>query len=273
MVVHKKGFTLVEIIVVLVILAILAAILVPSMVGWIDKANQKKHIAECRVCVVAAQTLASEGYGETGAAGPVDPSAILALAQVKGAVDSVEIAADVTVRHLVYTAEDGVKVVYCSLGGCADCGNSDTYTVDGSAPGGGGGGGPTRQEQANQSFASLAAKFKKMQSEGTLNNGDSFDGVNAKTEGMSAKVMYDSLTDGERAFLDGTSWSIVRSGRGWRLYFTETNYGTEDASDIKVYKYDLDTGKYQYATEGTRIVSGKVKASGESWSVWSDTMD
>ena len=38
MVVHKKGFTLVEVIVVLVILAILAAILVPSMVGWIDKA-------------------------------------------------------------------------------------------------------------------------------------------------------------------------------------------------------------------------------------------
>lgn len=37
----KKGFTLVEIIVVLVILAILAAILVPSMVGWIDNAQAK----------------------------------------------------------------------------------------------------------------------------------------------------------------------------------------------------------------------------------------
>ena len=44
----KKGFTLVEIIVVLVILAILAAILIPSMVGYIDKANKKTAVVEAR---------------------------------------------------------------------------------------------------------------------------------------------------------------------------------------------------------------------------------
>ncbi|WP_249314274.1 prepilin-type N-terminal cleavage/methylation domain-containing protein [Gehongia tenuis] len=267
---NKKGFTLVEVIVVLVILAILAAILVPSMVGWIDKANQKKHIAECRVCVVAAQTLASEGYGAAGAAGAVDPAEVLALAQVEGAVDSVEIAADVTVRHLVYTAQDGVKVVYCGLGGCAECGNSDAYTVDGSVPGGGG---HTPQQTAGRTFSDLTAKFKQLQMDNKLNNSDSFDGVNAKTEGMSAKVMYDSLSAEQQAYLDGISWSIVKSGAGWRLYFTETNYGSGNASDIKVYKYDPDSGKYQYATKGTEIVAGKVKASGTSWSEWSDTMD
>ena len=37
---NKKGMTLVEVIVVLVILAILAAVLVPTMIGWIDKANE-----------------------------------------------------------------------------------------------------------------------------------------------------------------------------------------------------------------------------------------
>ncbi len=37
---NKKGFTLIETIVVLVILAVLAAILVPSLVGWIDRANE-----------------------------------------------------------------------------------------------------------------------------------------------------------------------------------------------------------------------------------------
>lgn len=37
---NKKGFTLVETIVVLVILTILAAILVPSLVGWINRANE-----------------------------------------------------------------------------------------------------------------------------------------------------------------------------------------------------------------------------------------
>lgn len=61
---NKKGFTLVELIVVLVILAILAALLIPALTGYIDKANQEKVIAECRMVVMAAQTEASELYGK-----------------------------------------------------------------------------------------------------------------------------------------------------------------------------------------------------------------
>ncbi len=62
----KKGFTLVEVIIVLVILAILAAILIPSLIGYIDKASEKASITECRNFVVAAQTIGSETYGENG---------------------------------------------------------------------------------------------------------------------------------------------------------------------------------------------------------------
>ncbi len=62
----KNGFTLVEVIIVLVILAILAAILIPSLVGYIDKANEKASIATCRSFVLAAQTIGSETYGEQG---------------------------------------------------------------------------------------------------------------------------------------------------------------------------------------------------------------
>ena len=58
---HKnKGFTLVELIVVLVILAILAALLVPALTGYIDKAKEKKIVAETRMVVMAVQTVASE---------------------------------------------------------------------------------------------------------------------------------------------------------------------------------------------------------------------
>lgn len=64
---NKKGFTLVELIVVLVILAILAALLVPALTGYIDKAKEKKVIAETRMVVMAVQTVASEAYGHLGA--------------------------------------------------------------------------------------------------------------------------------------------------------------------------------------------------------------
>ena len=60
----KKGFPLVELIVVLVILAILAALLVPALTGYIDKANNEKIIATTRQVVMAAQTEASEAYGK-----------------------------------------------------------------------------------------------------------------------------------------------------------------------------------------------------------------
>lgn len=62
----KKGFTLVELIVVLVILAILIALLIPSLTGYIEKANKKKILAEGRQVVMAAQTLASEEYNDAG---------------------------------------------------------------------------------------------------------------------------------------------------------------------------------------------------------------
>ena len=63
---RKKGFTLVELIVVLVILAILAALLVPALTGYINKAKEKQVVAETRLCVMAAQTLADEEYAKEG---------------------------------------------------------------------------------------------------------------------------------------------------------------------------------------------------------------
>lgn len=58
----KGGFTLVELIVVLVILAILAALLIPTLTGYINKAKEKKIIAETRMAVMAVQTMNSDYY-------------------------------------------------------------------------------------------------------------------------------------------------------------------------------------------------------------------
>ena len=56
---NKKGFTLIEIVIVIVIIAILAAMLVPNLVSWIDKAKLAtlKSEADTVKSVIAAKVV------------------------------------------------------------------------------------------------------------------------------------------------------------------------------------------------------------------------
>lgn len=52
---RKKGFTLIELIVVLVILAILVAAALPAMMGYVERARAAQHYAEMRAAVVSSK--------------------------------------------------------------------------------------------------------------------------------------------------------------------------------------------------------------------------
>lgn len=62
---NKKGFTLIEIIVVLIIMGILLAIAVPAILGYVGQAKDAQYLAEARGGYVAAQTITAKSAAKS----------------------------------------------------------------------------------------------------------------------------------------------------------------------------------------------------------------
>lgn len=129
---RNKGFTLVEMIVVIVIIGILLAILVPGMFKYIQKAKEQQAIVECHSVVTATQTLSYELYSndlfipDTFCTSE-NKKIILTDADVDGLINDIKFTLNsAQVSYLSYTTSSSITVVY-------DINNSSVYTImDGS---------------------------------------------------------------------------------------------------------------------------------------------
>lgn len=100
---NKKGFTLIEIIVVIVILAVLMAVAVPSVLKYLNEADNAKYISQARAVMQSAQTEVIKAYAPDKNLDSTEIGAISGL--VKSALDEDNVVVD---NVKVYTANPTV---------------------------------------------------------------------------------------------------------------------------------------------------------------------
>ena len=122
-----KGFTLVELIVVLVILTVLAAVIIPLMVGFSTDAKEKKYVEEAKSAMAAAETMLSDAYtnnllyipkrmrDQALTTSGLDSSTELTIFTVKSFIEADGTANTIssyTIAEALYKAKDGTYVYY-----------------------------------------------------------------------------------------------------------------------------------------------------------------
>ncbi|MEF9997703.1 MAG: type II secretion system protein [Lachnospiraceae bacterium] len=114
---HKstQGFTLIEVLMVLVIIGIMAAFLIPSFTGYITKQKEKEAKDECRIVVASSQRAYVNQYSKNAPTAQISTAEILSFADVNGTLYSNNIGFDETtlkITALTYQAENGLFVKY-----------------------------------------------------------------------------------------------------------------------------------------------------------------
>lgn len=141
---NYRGFSLVELIVVLVIMALLATALVPTMIGYIRQSRERDAVEQAERCVHTAQTIISTVYaaddcvyhssfaeddlvflGADNKFGlPSDEEAfaleVEKTAEVDGEVTDISVDSNLRICHLVFTSNRNRSIIEYD-------GNSYTY--------------------------------------------------------------------------------------------------------------------------------------------------
>ncbi len=122
----QKGFTLVELVVVIAIIGVLAAILVPSMLGYVAKSRLKSANSNAKT----AYNAVAEFIADEETKGSVEASI---LANAAGSFDAATSGSTGTVQYVVYNAlsdnGDEAGYVYVIYPATLNNGKTDTWVV------------------------------------------------------------------------------------------------------------------------------------------------
>ncbi len=227
---HNRGFTLVEMIVVLVILALLAALLIPAMTGWIKKAKYQA----CRVSAleVSRYYLALAAYCEYEV-GDSEPLLSEAATEFGGSVSTAnsyhaECGGDITVTY----SADRTRIIgaVCSVHGelfdYSDGGYTDSQLADGI------------YAAVSAAAASLSAKTY-------------YSGV--PSEGYS--TLLDAVPGAMLSSLAGKTWLVNRTSAGYASFDVYVYDG--DVSALPGNTYSVHVTVYSYDAAGLTATSEK----------------
>ncbi|MEG0451847.1 MAG: prepilin-type N-terminal cleavage/methylation domain-containing protein [Coprobacillus sp.] len=110
---NNRGFTLIEVMVVIVIMAVLMAVAVPSVMKYLSTGDEAKALDEAYACVSAGDYYGTRLYtlGEKPETKPNIREAILKKAQVDGSIKEATFV-DYKISRFVYKSPNGLTVLF-----------------------------------------------------------------------------------------------------------------------------------------------------------------
>ena len=118
---NKKGFTLVELIVVIVIILVLAAVMVPNLLKYIDRANKAN-------CKADAATILSQVQADYAAMQASDQTGVTAITQIQGVAISEKTEGDVSATDVAVGTDKKPVAKYHVTTTSNGTGDADTFS-------------------------------------------------------------------------------------------------------------------------------------------------